>query len=385
MPKKQAAAAPAEPAPSGSHAESPEEAMKEFGLCLQRSLDLCQSVSKEIEKNVLDVDTVVSSDAKFKQRLARFLSSIPRHDESLTYSACSHCHDGSLTHRTLCTHRSTCGVMLNGCTVDNVVIGGPAYGKMTRGDTIKSVDGQKATSSNIAALLFGSDLPGSEVKVEVQGSKGIKKVVLRRMKVQAITDKVHMFHLFTEVKKAASVHKDTNMDKLVDQSIDHWTKMQIAEAEHDHRVCENVEAMQHLAQSTLAALTKELASMRGYSEVLFGCIKDRSAQDKAQAENADLHNQVEALWSENDALKKQLAALQQEAIDYQARIKALEKQLQDTQAAQRTADAYNARARRRMYTHTHVRARARTHTHTHTRTGGQARGGGRDHQVQLDR
>ena len=73
MPKKQAAAAPAEPAPSGSHAESPEEAMKEFGLCLQRSLDLCQSVSKEIEKNVLDVDTVVSSDAKFKQRLARFL------------------------------------------------------------------------------------------------------------------------------------------------------------------------------------------------------------------------------------------------------------------------------------------------------------------------
>ena len=202
--------------------------------------------------------------------------------------------------------------MLNGCTVDNVVIGGPAYGKMTRGDTIKSVDGQKATSSNIAALLFGSDLPGSEVKVEVQGSKGIKKVVLRRMKVQAITDKVHMFHLFTEVKKAASVHKDTNMDKLVDQSIDHWTKMQIAEAEHDHRVCENVEAMQHLAQSTLAALTKELASMRGYSEVLFGCIKDRRAQDKAQAENADLHNQVEALWSENDALKKQLAALQQQ-------------------------------------------------------------------------
>ena len=95
--------------------------------------------------------------------------------------------------------------MLNGCTVDNVVIGGPAYGKMTRGDTIKSVDGQKATSSNIAELLFGSDLPGSEVKVEVQGSKGIKKVVLRRMKVQAITDKVHMFHLFTEVKKAASV------------------------------------------------------------------------------------------------------------------------------------------------------------------------------------
>ena len=213
---------------------SPEQGAREFELCLQRSLDLCHSVGRSIEKDVLDVDTAVSTSEKFKQK-------------------------------------STCGVMLNGTTVDNVVIGGPAYGKMGKGDVIKAVDGQKAKADNIATLLYGTDKPGSEVKIDFQTAKGqSKQIVLRRMKVEAIADKHHMFHLFTEVKKAAGKHHDSGMSTLVDQSIDHWTKMLIADAEHDQKVCDNVEGMQHLAQETIETLTRELESMKAFSETIFG-------------------------------------------------------------------------------------------------------------------
>ena len=192
-----------------------DDAAREFEACLARSLDLCHSVGKQIEKNVLDVDTDSVTSANFKQK-------------------------------------STIGVMLSGTTVDNIVIGqsvlrsqsrqpiltvscagGPAYGKMNKGDVIKQVDGQKAKTDNIASLLYGSDVPGSEVRIEYLTAKGqAKKVVLRRMKVEAIADKHQMFHLFTEVKKAASKHNDSHMGSLVDKSIDHWYAHSCSRCQH---------------------------------------------------------------------------------------------------------------------------------------------------------
>ena len=78
---------------------------------------------------------------------------------------------------------------------------------------------------------MNTDVPGSEVKIEFLSSKGqVKNIVLRRMKVEAIADKHHMFQLFTDVKKAAQKHNDSTMGTLVDKSIDHWTKMLIADA-----------------------------------------------------------------------------------------------------------------------------------------------------------
>jgi hypothetical protein len=209
------------------------EAARAFELSLARSLDLCHSAASSIVQDVLNVDTAVSSSASYKQK-------------------------------------STIGVMLSGTAVDNIVIGGPAYGKLDKGDLIKKVDGQSAKSENIASLLFGSDVPGSEVKIEFLTCKGkLKNIVLRRMKVESIADRHQMFHLFTEVKKSASRHNDNIMGTLVDKSIDHWTKMLIADAEHDQKVCENVETMQQEMQRTLQTLTEELESMRAFTDAIF--------------------------------------------------------------------------------------------------------------------
>ena len=59
--------------------------------------------------------------------------------------------------------------MINGTSIDNTVVGGPAYNsqKLSHGDTILKVDGIVATNENIFELLIGNDIPGSSVEITV--------------------------------------------------------------------------------------------------------------------------------------------------------------------------------------------------------------------------
>jgi hypothetical protein len=62
--------------------------------------------------------------------------------------------------------------MLNGTTIDNVVVGGPAHNsrQLGPGDQILQVNNTPATKNNIYELLLGDDIPGSFVDISV--SKG---------------------------------------------------------------------------------------------------------------------------------------------------------------------------------------------------------------------
>jgi C-terminal processing protease CtpA/Prc len=62
--------------------------------------------------------------------------------------------------------------MLSGTTIDNLVVGGPAYNskQLARGDVILQVNNIPATKANIYELLVGDDRPGSTVVINV--SKG---------------------------------------------------------------------------------------------------------------------------------------------------------------------------------------------------------------------
>lgn len=64
---------------------------------------------------------------------------------------------------------------MNGITVDNTVMGGPAYNskQITHGDVILKVNGTIATKDNILDLLVGNDIPGSPVELRV-AKGGIK-------------------------------------------------------------------------------------------------------------------------------------------------------------------------------------------------------------------
>jgi hypothetical protein len=57
------------------------------------------------------------------------------------------------------------GMMLMGCTIENMVMGGPAYNsyKLDKGDIILKVDGKPVDEDSLLPALIGSDVPGEEM------------------------------------------------------------------------------------------------------------------------------------------------------------------------------------------------------------------------------
>jgi S1-C subfamily serine protease len=58
---------------------------------------------------------------------------------------------------------------MNGTTVDNVVVGGPADNskQLARGDVILSIDGNEVRNENVLLAMKGNDVPGSSVDISI--------------------------------------------------------------------------------------------------------------------------------------------------------------------------------------------------------------------------
>ena len=100
-------------------------------------------------------------------------------------------------------------MMLKGCVLDSLVVGGPGYncGQLDRGDIVLKVDNAVVASTTILAALIGDDLPGSDVMLTVQkgGKAGNVRVVkLQRMATERIADRRRTFELFTLIKDRAT-------------------------------------------------------------------------------------------------------------------------------------------------------------------------------------
>ncbi len=103
------------------------------------------------------------------------------------------------------SRRTTVGLMVDGLTIDNIVIGGPAHnsGELNRGDRIVAVDFQSVTEDTLPDLLIGEDVPLSTVTLTVlkSGSTSVTRdVVLNRMAIESIADRCRMFELFASLK-----------------------------------------------------------------------------------------------------------------------------------------------------------------------------------------
>jgi C-terminal processing protease CtpA/Prc len=95
--------------------------------------------------------------------------------------------------------------MVDGLTIDNMVIGGPAHnsGQLDRGDLIVAVDFKSVSEDNLQDLLVGQDIPSSSVTLTVikSGSTTVTRdVVLTRMAIDSIADRCRMFEMFAAMK-----------------------------------------------------------------------------------------------------------------------------------------------------------------------------------------
>jgi hypothetical protein len=61
--------------------------------------------------------------------------------------------------------QTTVGMLLVGMSIDNMVVGGPAYNcqKLNKGDLVCKVDDQEVNLENIHEKLVGSDIPVCKV------------------------------------------------------------------------------------------------------------------------------------------------------------------------------------------------------------------------------
>jgi C-terminal processing protease CtpA/Prc len=69
-------------------------------------------------------------------------------------------------------------MILNGLTVDSVIIGSPAHTsrQLARGDIIMKIDGVVATQENVRNLLIGRDAPGTTVAVTVLKARSMVRI-----------------------------------------------------------------------------------------------------------------------------------------------------------------------------------------------------------------
>ncbi len=75
---------------------------------------------------------------------------------------------------------SQVGLNLKGTTIDDTVMGGPAFTSMSfgRGDVLLYVDGNIATEQNVEKLLRGNEKPGSIVVLTVaKGGRQVKPIL----------------------------------------------------------------------------------------------------------------------------------------------------------------------------------------------------------------
>ncbi len=98
--------------------------------------------------------------------------------------------------------QSTCGIMLNGTRVDNVLVGGPACSLgIERGDIITEIDGMAVTPENVHDHLLGDDIPGHCVEISVQKHDNgpVQRYSIERTPTVTILDRRRLLEQLTGV------------------------------------------------------------------------------------------------------------------------------------------------------------------------------------------
>ena len=193
--------------------------------------------------------------------------------------------------------KSTVGLMLNDLCIYNMVIGGPAYKckQLEVGDEIVKVDGVKVSTDrfdDFQKALIGSDVPGSSVSITVRkpSEDGLTfdgkevTVMLRRMAREEMADHVKMFELFTTLKEyvlegdfSKIMHVWENKDTIsggdeeelspedtVDACMDLWTRMMVADSDHDDKIAQNVRELQDGSVTLLKTLREGITRLMAF-------------------------------------------------------------------------------------------------------------------------
>jgi hypothetical protein len=132
------------------------------------------------------------------------------------------------------------------CIVNNVLVGGPAFNsqKISEGDTLVSIDGEKIETHTLKPLLKGDDVVGSACLVTVKKTDGaVETVTVQRMDLALLMHKRKMDELFYKLRERSQQRRDSDSVSLVTECIDIWSKTMLEQNEFEHKCKDNIDAM----------------------------------------------------------------------------------------------------------------------------------------------
>ena len=238
--------------------------------------------------------------------------------------------------------RSTLGMMLDGSTISNLCVGGPAFncqrlekhdvivgahppgnrvhsersdllcvGKghyLGRSDedsifvsTSAGVDGAEVDPHNIVEHIVGSDVPNSSVALKVlkNGTQHIEEVHLVRMSTEEILDRRRLFEHFTELKDIAVQEEDQFQVERIEDAIELWTQMMIDDAEHQRECSDRIHELETRFGQGLDDLLELLFRIQSSST-------PESSDDRARVQNSEVDAAEKGV---GDRAARELAAL----------------------------------------------------------------------------
>jgi hypothetical protein len=144
-------------------------------------------------------------------------------------------HEAIVAGSELLTTNSTIGLAFDSASlvVTRVLIGGPAFEtqQIFEGDTLVSIDGvllkgQQGSSEKTSALIKGTDVPGSECKVQVKrkDSTQTQTVVLVRQADSLLGHKREMWDILSQAHAAFEKLGEHEKAKLIAAAKDLWIK-----------------------------------------------------------------------------------------------------------------------------------------------------------------
>lgn len=116
--------------------------------------------------------------------------------------------------------KCTLGFELEGCSVQKIFPGGPAFAsrQIAEGDTIVEVDGKPATAQNIVGCIIGDDTEGSTCRLRLAkaSTTHIAEVLIRRARTDVVQEQELAFDYLSELKNYAVSSGDDERAALVE-------------------------------------------------------------------------------------------------------------------------------------------------------------------------
>ena len=130
------------------------------------------------------------------------------------------------------------------------------------GDTILKVDKKEVTMEDYESALLGCDVPGSRIQLSILKPDGREvDVTLSRMARNEMADSVKMFEYFTTLEEFIANSGDEQHARVMDDTIELYTKMQQKNADRDMTIVHNVLEMQQHSSALLQNLKDKLHAL----------------------------------------------------------------------------------------------------------------------------